>query len=89
MASINEDRITAEERRRSGCVNSSQILCRQDKAGPVVTCATYVVLSSVNVCDMHLFHGVEPHYLGALLVILAPHQRSIVLQKRRKNISYG
>lgn len=36
------------------------------------------------VCDIHLFHEVEPHYLGALLVILAPHQRSIVLQKRRK-----
>lgn len=33
---------------------------------------------------MHFFHEGEAHYLGALLVILAPHQRSIVLQKRRK-----
>lgn len=29
---------------------------------------------------------VKPHYLGALLVILAPHQGSIILWKRRKGI---
>lgn len=52
MVSINEKRITAEKKHRSGCVNSSQILCRQDKAGPVVTCATYVVLSSDNEARM-------------------------------------
>lgn len=56
MVSINENRITAEKKHRSGCVNSSQILCRQDKAGPVVTCATSVVLSSDNEARMwHAF----------------------------------
>lgn len=35
---------------------------------------------------MHFIHRVKPHYLGALLVILAPHQGSIILQKRRRNI---
>lgn len=32
---------------------------------------------------------VKPHYLGALLVILAPHQGSIILKERKKNSIRG